>query len=296
MLIKYLKGAIIIMKFHQIPHTFVGQVNLKVENFQQSLTFYQNLIGFQILEQSERKAVLTADGKTPLLSIEQPENVIPKQPRTTGLYHFALLLPNRSDLAKVLEHLVQNSYPLQGASDHLVSEALYLADPDGNGIEIYIDRPSSTWNWNNGEVAMVSDPLDVQNLLGQRDGGTWKGLPAETLMGHIHLHVSELKQTEEFYCKGLGFELVNRYGNQALFISTGGYHHHIGLNTWNGNGAPKASENSVGLSSYSLVLPSEEARKNTVEQLKRIGVAVKEESGVIVTHDPSGNKILLLVS
>lgn len=290
-----MKRGKVMMAFHQVPNTFVGQVNLKVENIQRSLTFYQNMIGFQILEQTEKKVIFTANGKTPLLSIEQPENVIPKQPRTTGLYHFAILLPKRSDLAKVLEHLVQNSYPLQGASDHLVSEALYLADPDGNGIEIYIDRPNSSWKWNNGEVAMVSDPLDVQNLLSERDSEPWLGLPTDSLIGHIHLHVSELKQSEEFYGKGLGFDIVNRYGNQALFISTGGYHHHIGLNTWNGTGAPRPSGNSVGLSSYTLIFPSEEARNKTAEQLKGIGATSQEVNGVIVTHDPSGNQVLLMV-
>ncbi len=127
------------MNFHRKPHTFIGQVDLKVSNLERSLAFYQYVIGFRVLEQSDGKAILTADGKTLLLSIEQPGQVSPKQPRTTGLYHFALLLPKRSDLARVLQHFIQHQIPLQGASDHLVSEALYLADPDGNGIEIYAD-------------------------------------------------------------------------------------------------------------------------------------------------------------
>lgn len=282
-------------KFHREPHTFVGQVDLKVGNLERSLTFYQKIIGFQILEQSARKVMLTADGRTPLLSIEQPENVIPKQPRTTGLYHFALLLPNRADLGKILKHFIQVGYPLQGASDHLVSEALYLADPDGNGIEIYVDRPSSTWNWKNGEVVMATEPLDAESLLAEGQGKPWNALPAGTLMGHIHLHVSELQKTEEFYNKGLGFDVVNRYGNQALFISSGRYHHHIGLNTWNGVGAPTPLENSVGLKWFSLVLPNQEARKKVVEQLQKIGAWVKEEHGVFLTKDPSGNHIQLRV-
>lgn len=284
------------MEFHRKPHTFVGKVDLKVENLDRSLKFYQNLIGFKILRQSESKAVLTADGVTPLLSIEQPENIIPKPPRTTGLYHYALLLPKRSDLGRVLRHLLQNGYPLQGASDHLVSEALYLADPDGNGIEIYVDRPASTWNWRNGEVVMATEPLDAKSVLAEGQDGNWPGLPSHTIMGHIHLHVSELVKTEEFYRDGLGFEVVTRYGNQALFMSTGKYHHHIGLNTWNGIGAPAPAENNVGMKDFSLIFPSEVAVNNVVEQLKRIGARVIAEDHYFITSDPSANRIKLLVN
>ncbi|MGG3572949.1 VOC family protein [Bacillus gobiensis] len=283
------------MNYHSHPHTFVNQVDIKVQNLERSLAFYQNVIGFQLLEQADNKAFLTADGKTPLLIIEQPEYVIPKQPRKTGLYHFALLLPSRPDLASVLNHLIEIGYPLQGASDHLVSEALYLGDPDGNGIEIYADRPSSLWDWNDKEVVMATKALDADGLLAEGKGLQWTGLPAGTLLGHIHLHVSEMENTKEFYTKGLGFQIVSRYGNQALFISTGGYHHHIGLNTWNGVGAQKPAENSVGLKSFSLELPDEETRKKTIEQLTTIGAAVKKENDIVITHDPSGNQIQLIV-
>lgn len=283
------------MEFHRQPHTFVNQVNIKVTNLAQSLAFYQRIIGFHILEQSEKTAALTADGKTPLVFLEQPEHTMPKQPRTTGLYHFALLLPSRSDLANFLHHFIQSGYPLQGAADHLVSEALYLADPDGNGIEVYADRPASTWKWQNGTVEMTTIALDAENLLAEGQGDTWNGLPADTIMGHIHLHVSELRATEEFYCKGLGFDIVSRYGTQALFISTGVYHHHIGLNTWNGVGAPAPSANSVGLKWFSLVLPNEAARQQVITQLQKIGASVTEEDGRFLTKDPSGNTIQLTV-
>ncbi|KQL54417.1 glyoxalase [Heyndrickxia shackletonii] len=283
------------MNFHREPNTFVEQVNLKVQNIERSLAFYKDIIGFKVLDQTATTAKLSADGKTVLISLEQPENVIPKQPRTTGLYHFALLLPTRADLGKILLHFIQIGYPLQGASDHLVSEALYLADPDGNGIEIYTDRPSSTWDWKNNEVIMSTEPLDAQSLLEEAQGQSWKALPSGTVMGHIHLHVSELKKTEEFYTKGLGFAVVSRYGNQALFISTGKYHHHIGLNTWNGIGAPEPLANSVGLVSYTLKFPDEGTRKNIIHQLKNIGAIVTEENGYFVTIDPSGNRILLQI-
>ncbi|PIC62654.1 glyoxalase [Sporosarcina sp. P13] len=280
------------MKFHSKPNTFVGHVNIKVQDLDRSLTFYQEVLGFQILEQTDKTVKLTTDGKTSVLSIEQPDNVVPKQGKTTGLYHFALLLPKRSDLAEIVHHFMKIGFQY-GSSDHLVSEALYLADPDGNGIEIYIDREPSEWTWINGEVAMAVDPLNFEDLLSVGKQQSWKGLPAGTVMGHIHLHVSELEKTEEFYSKGLGFEVVNRFGNQALFISTGKYHHQIALNTWAGVGAPTPPLNSVGLESFTIVLADEVARNNVIAQLKSIGASVTEENGSFITYDPSGNRIYL---
>lgn len=282
------------MNFHRKPIMFVGQVNLKVQSIERSIAFYERVIGFKVLERSERQAKLTADGKTALLSIEQPIDVEPKQSRTTGLYHFAILLPTRSDLIKIVRHFAEIGLQF-GSSDHLVSEALYLSDPDGNGIEIYIDRDASEWKWANGEVAMTVDPLNFTDLLSKGVNDLWKGMPEDAVMGHIHLHVSNLVDTEEFYTKGLGFEVVNRYGNQALFISDGKYHHHIGLNTWNGVGAPKPSAQSVGLESFTLMLPSEETKNEMMNRLERIGAPVIEENGATIAVDPSGNRIILSV-
>lgn len=282
------------MNFHREPITFVGQVNLKVQNLERSLAFYREVIGFEVVDQTGSSANLTADGKTVLLSIQQSNNLIPKQGKTTGLYHYALLLPKRSDLAEIVQHFREIGLRF-GSSDHLVSEALYLSDPDGNGIEIYIDRDPSDWDWDNGEVAMAVDPLNFADLLAEGEQQPWKGLPAGTVMGHIHLHVSELVKTEEFYSKGLGFEVVNRYGEQALFISDGKYHHHIGLNTWNGVGAPAPSPNSVGLESFTIMFPNEEKKNKIIAQLKNIGASVTEENGLTIATDPSGNRIHLSV-
>ncbi|MCM3668177.1 VOC family protein [Mesobacillus maritimus] len=283
------------MTFHQKPHTFVSQVHLNVQDLQRSLKFYQEILGLKIMEKNDRKAVLTADGKQPLVTIEQPEGVQPKQQRTTGLYHYALLLPSRKDLAKFILHMVKTQYPLQGGSDHDVSEALYLADPDGNGIEVYTDRPASEWKWNGDEVVMTTEPMDVESIIREDDGTAFTGLPAGTIMGHIHLHVAEFKKIEEFYCQALGFDIVCRYGGQALFISTGGYHHHIGLNTWSGVGAPAPAENSVGMSFYTMVFPSEVAREEAIVRLQDIGAKVTEVQGKLFVKDPSGNKIELSV-
>ncbi|HWO75334.1 MAG TPA: VOC family protein [Bacillus sp. (in: firmicutes)] len=284
------------MNFHQAPTIYVGQVHLKAQNLDRTIAFYTQIIGFKVLEQTANTAVFTADGKTPLLTVEQPEHVKPLNHRDTGLYHFALLLPSRPLLAKALIHLANSQYPLQGASDHYVSEAIYLADPDGNGIEIYADRPADTWKWNNGEVDMATVALNVQDLLAEDDGTPWQGLPAGTVLGHIHLQVSELEKIEEYYVKGLGLDVVTRYGRQALFISDNGYHHHIGLNTWNSLGGSAPAENSVGLSWYTLVLPSEEVKNQMINQLKAINASIYEEEGKLFTNDPSGNKIWLVVN
>ncbi|PCD09770.1 glyoxalase [Peribacillus simplex] len=279
-------------KFHQKPITFVGEVSINVLDLNKAILFYQEIIGLQVLKKTDRQAVLTTDGETPLLTLEQPADVIPKEGRTTGLYHFALLLPTRADLSIFLRHLLQTKYPF-GAADHEVSEALYITDPDGNGIEVYSDRPSTDWRWASGEVAMGTDPLDGNDLLEESDG-EWSKLPAGTLMGHIHLHVADLRKTEEFYMQGLGFTVVNRYGG-ALFTSTGGYHHHIGLNTWNGVGAPAPKENSVGLNWYTLVYADDDARNKVTEQLEGIGAVVTEKEGFFAVTDPSGNEIHLVV-
>ncbi|WP_173916814.1 VOC family protein [Halobacillus sp. Marseille-Q1614] len=280
-------------QFFQAPTTFVGHVELKVQDLSRSLTFYKEVIGFQVIQQSERKAVLSSDGKTALLTIVQPVRIKPKQDRTTGLYHFAILLPDRFELAKILKHLIQLNIRL-GSSDHLVSEALYLEDPDGNGIEVYADRRSSEWNWIKSEVKMAVDPLNTKELLSLAGDTAWEGLPETTVIGHIHLHVSEFTDTEGFY-RALGFQVVSRLGDQALFISTGNYHHHIGLNTWAGKGAPAPSEDSAGLKSFSLVFPDEKARNTAMKQLYDLGYQAEEEDGGFLINDPSGNSITLML-
>lgn len=282
------------MGFHSKPTTFVGHVKIKVVNLERAIKFYRDILGFDILEQTTSTAKLTTDGKTSILSLEQPENVIPKQGRTTGLYHFAILLPEKSDLANIVIHLVENGIRF-GSSDHLVSEAIYLHDPDGNEIEIYIDREPSEWTWNGEEVAMTVDPLNFENLLTYVTSSKWNGMPEKTIMGHIHLHVAELEKTEEFYVKGLGFDVVNRFGGQALFLSTGKYHHHIGVNVWNGVGAPRPPKNGVGLEFFTLVYANEEARQEVIDNLQKIGVPVIEENHHFTTQDPSGNLIILAV-
>lgn len=283
------------MKFHKKPHIFVPTVDLKVANLERSIAFYQEIIGLNVLKQNEKSASFTADGVNPLITIEQPDHVTPRNESNTGLYHFALLVPTRKDLGIVLKHLIETRNPLQGGSDHLVSEALYLADPDMNGIEIYADRPSETWNWINDQVVMDSRRLDIEGLLAIAEGEKFTGLPKETIIGHIHLQVADLQSTEKFYCDGLGFDVVTKYGRQALFVSTGGYHHHIGFNTWHSAGGSAPLETSAGLKNYTLLFPNEEEKAKAIDRIKKLGAIVKEESGKTITMDPSGNQIQLFV-
>ena len=278
--------------FHQSPAIYVREVSLKVQNLERSIQFYKEVIGFQLLKKEGNKAYMTVDGETAMLILEQPENVTPKQGRTAGLYHFAILLPTRKDLSKFLRHMAEIRYPL-GAGDHLVSEALYLNDPDGNGIEVYRDRPQDTWKWNGDLVHMDTLPVDFEDLLAVTDE-PWEGLPAGTKMGHIHLHVSHLDQAREFYTKGLGFDIVSHYPN-AIFLSTAKYHHHIAINTWAGVGAPPTPENGVGLKWYTVVFPNEEKREQTVAQLQKLGAPVRKEGDLYITEDPSRNTIHLVL-
>ena len=280
------------MKFHNKPYTFVELVELKVTNLENSLTFYQEVVGFKVLEKTATKALLTADGQTALLSIEQPADIIPTHQKTTGLYHFALLLPTREDLGAVLRHFAETNIRI-GAGDHLVSEALYLNDPDGNGIEIYSDRPDTEWTWKDGYVGMDTLQIDAQSILEAGANTQWNGLPEGTVMGHIHLSVKELVETEKFY-NALGLQVVTPYPG-ALFMASGKYHHHVGLNTWNGVGASAPAENVVGLKAFTLVFPSTEELNAAIDQLKAIEVEVIQEDGIFTTKDPSQNKIKMIV-
>lgn len=281
------------MNFHTAPHTFVSAVHLFVADLERSFTFYTKLLGFQLLDKSDNQIRLTVDGVHPLLTIEQPDDIRAKARRTTGLYHFAILLPNRSDLAKSVLHLSRNQWPI-GSSDHLVSEAIYLSDPDGNGIELYADRDPAQWQWRDQQIHMTVDPLDFDNLLLEiNNDSPWEGLPSKTLIGHIHLHVAYIEEAERYYQDALGFDIVCRYGGQASFLSTGKYHHHIAINTWAGVGAPKPAHNQVGLKHFTLTFPTEQKRQEAVDALLKYDFSVERHKGNILTIDPSGNRIRL---
>ncbi|WP_249315446.1 VOC family protein [Bacillus sp. FJAT-49711] len=275
--------------------TIIKQAVLIVRNLEKTEAFYEKVLGFKVIERTNEKVALSADGEKALLILEQNQDAVPRNPRTTGLYHLAFLLPERSHLADIVHYFIQTRYPLQGASDHHVSEALYMADPEGNGIEIYTDRAPEEWRWQEGQVFMTTEALDIEDLLRDATETGWQGMPERTVIGHIHLQVSELNKTREFYCDGLGFDLVLNYGSQASFISKNKYHHHIGLNTWNSKGAPAPAKNSTGLKNYTIVLPSDEEKQKVIDRLKEINASLSLDNGKIITEDPSGTEIVLEV-
>ncbi|HHT91758.1 MAG: VOC family protein [Bacillota bacterium] len=283
------------MAYHDQPATYVERIQLRIENLHRSLEFYQNILGFTILERTESEAKLSADGLRSIVSLVQPADIMPKVRRRAGLYHFALLLPERSDLASMVVHLVNQGLRF-GSANHLVSEAIYFEDPDGNGIEIFVDTDPSTWTWTRDGVTMSSEPLDFDDLLQEAGAqAPFVHLPPATILGHIHLHVSELASAERFYTQGLGFDVVTRFRDNALFLSTQRYHHHIALNTWNGAGAPPTPRNSVGLDFFTLIYPSKEALVTAAANLQRLGAPVRMERGDVITTDPSEHEIHLTI-
>jgi len=246
--------------------THIGYVHLLVESLERSLAFYRDLLGFSIVWRDDATVGLSASGKQPaqIILTELPEHQ-PRSRRSPGLFHTAILLPNRRELANIFKKLLQVNYPFQGFADHGVSEALYLADPEGNGIELYADRPREQWKFRDGFIEMVTEPLDVANLLSEASEGKLEIHP-ETRIGHVHLQVSDLNKAETFYHKILGFDVTQRSYPGALFVSAGGYHHHIGLNIWNSRGSSPAPPNTPGLLRFNIEVPYPETIKDLQRQ------------------------------
>jgi catechol 2,3-dioxygenase len=232
----------------------IGQVSLTVRDLDRSLVFYRDVLGFSETNRAGGTSTLAPPGGRTLIELHQDRNATARPRRSAGLYHFAVLVPSRAALGRSLRRLADKRWPISGAADHLVSEALYLDDPDGLGIEIYRDRPRDAWrSAASGELAMATDPLDLQSI--HEEAGAempWNGLEAGTVMGHVHLHVPHLDTAEAFYCDRIGFEPMVRGYPGALFVAAGGYHHHLGLNTWIGVGAPPPPENAVGLRRFTI--------------------------------------------
>ncbi len=275
------------------PHAAIGEVHLTISDLDRSLRFYQTHLGFTVHQRGDATARLGAGGAD-LLVLSQHETA-PRVRGTTGLYHFAILVPSRTDLARALRRLVSSGTVMQGAADHGVSEALYLADPDGNGIEVYRDRPRAEWPYVAGALAMGADRLDLDALLAESPGADGAGLGQGTTIGHVHLHVSRLPEAEHFYVDVLGFTLMQRYGPSALFVSAGGYHHHIGLNTWAGVGAPPPPPGAIGLRHFVVRLPDARAAGAVVDRLRAAAAPLEETAGGVLVHDPAGHSILFQV-
>ncbi len=276
------------------PATHVGLVTIAVSSLERSLRYYQNGLGFAVKGQKEGLALLGAATGLPILALVEQPNAQLQPARTTGLYHFAILLPARKDLGRFLSHLIESRTPLDGYADHLVSEALYLSDPDGNGIEVYHDRPRSTWTRHNGHVNMGSDQIDLEALMaeGRQDTSAWSGLPAYTTLGHMHLRVGNIPQGVQFYHDVLGFDIMQQMPS-ALFVSAGGYHHHIGMNIWESRNGPQPPHNAVGLRFFTIQLPDTTALTDVVARLQAASWPIEQQEVGVILHDPWSNKLLL---
>lgn len=279
-------------KIHPAAH--IGAIALAVTDLERAARFYTSFLGMTELPAVDGWRSFGAGGQA-LVRLTAVTGV-PLNPRSPGLFHMAILMPGRFELARVLYQLAEANYSLQGASDHGVSEALYLADPLGNGIEIYRDRPVSEWpRSETGELAMVTDALNLERLLFELKGKLedWRGIDPGTRMGHVHLQVSDIPAAEQFYTQVLGLDLIQRYGNQAAFLSAGGYHHHVGMNTWNSRGSTPAPADAAGLRYFELLLPDKSALAEAVSQVQSAGVPMEDFDGGKLVHDPSGNGVLL---
>jgi catechol 2,3-dioxygenase len=276
------------------PSTRVGTISLTVGNLQKLVVFYQNTLGMRLMDRTDGVARLGV-GNVELLSLHESP-AAKRVHHSTGLFHLAILLPSRPALGAVLAHLIEQRTPLQGASDHLVSEAIYLEDPEGNGIEIYRDRPREQWSYRNGELRMATDPLDARGILAEKLVAPWTGLADGTVMGHVHLRVSEIEPAEVFYRDAIGLDITARYGGSASFLSAGGYHHHLGMNTWNSLHAPTPPAGSLGLAEYQLVLPSTADLDKLAARLNELNIVTNKADGQMRVSDPSGNRLVAIAA
>ncbi|MGC9220942.1 MAG: VOC family protein [Solirubrobacteraceae bacterium] len=285
------------------PETTIGCVNLTVTDAVRSQHFYAKLMGLEPTRAADGSLSLAPAGGGALLRLVANASALARDHRQTGLFHVAILVPSRRELAAALVRLTQGGWRLDGAADHLVSEAVYLQDPDGNGIEIYRDRKPDQWiRGERGQIKMATLPLDLDDLVSELrsvplDEVNDTVMPAGTRIGHIHLQVASIPAAERFYDSVLGFDITERGYPGALFVSAGGYHHHIGLNVWNSRGAAAPPPGSVGLNSFELKLGDQHALAAVRDRLTQDGVDMTDPptgNGVLV-QDPSGNRIQVTV-
>jgi catechol 2,3-dioxygenase len=275
------------------PDTTLGPVRLTVSQLDRSGAFYERAIGLRATELDDGTLALGAGGEPPLIELRGDSAARGLNRRAPGLYHLAILVPTRGDLAFALGRLAHTRWPLDGASDHLVSEALYLSDPDGNGIEIYRDRPREEWPRSGDELRMATLPLDLDGLIDELRDASELQAPAATRIGHVHLQVADLAEAEAFYHGVLGFDVTVRRYPGALFVSAGGYHHHIGLNTWHSAAAAPAPPGSVGLRSFTIELPRERELAAVLSRVRAAGIATSEVPGGVLVRDPFGTGVVL---
>ena len=266
------------------PSIALGPVTLNVADSARARDFYEQAVGLQRLP-SPPGSELLGSGDRPIVELRESPGAPARPPGTTGLFHLAVLQPDRPALAGAVRRLLGAGARLEGASDHLVSEAVYLRDPEGNGIEIYRDRPEDRWEWAGGEVSMATLPLDLESLLAE-DG---EGALGEARLGHVHMNVADLSAAVAFYTGVLGLDLTTGSYPGAAFVSAGGYHHHFGLNTWNGPGAQAPPAGALGLAAVTVGQPGGEGGlEETAARARAAGAAVERGDGRLVIRDPDG--------
>ena len=280
---------------YRLPESaHIGRVRLQVADLERSIAYYETVIGFRVLGREGRVARLGAHGDDRvLIELHERPGVRPVARRGhIGLYHFAILLPDRAALGRFLAHLGELGLRA-GMSDHFVSEALYLADPDGLGIEVYADRPRTDWRESEGQLAMATNPLDVDSVIAAAKGEPWTGAPAGTTIGHVHLYVRDLDEAARFYHEGLGLDKIVWSYPGALFMSAGGYHHHLGTNTW-AAGAPLASDDEARLLDWEVVVPTTADADAAADSISGAGHPVERSEKGHVARDPWGTALRLV--
>lgn len=270
----------------------IGSTTLVVRDLDKVSRFYQDVIGLVEISRENGIAELGTPGQV-FLRLRHDPAVTPDTGRSAGLYHTAFLLPRRQDLANWVIHIAQKRIPIQGASDHIVSEAFYLADPEGNGIEVYFDRPAESWVWAGGSVHMASDPIDMDGLVAEVQTPVWTGAPAGTGVGHVHLRVGDIGPAEAFYNGLLGLDITSKYGPSATFYSSGGYHHHIATNIWQSRGAQKRNPTEGGLDEVEFLVADKAIWTSLSDRLRTSGLALTETRGGVLVPDPWGSRMLL---
>jgi catechol 2,3-dioxygenase len=252
----------------------MGAVHLRITDLARSLAFYSGLLGLKNGGRDESAVQLSAGEGSPLLLLTELAAAKPRPRHSTGLFHMAIRVPDRAELASVIRHLHSAHWPLHGFANHGVSESVYLVDPDENGIEIYADLPREDWRMIQGQIAMTTDPLDVPALL-KLAPATWDGLSAATQIGHVHLQVSDLKKARDFYHDLLGFDVTQESYPGALFFSAGGYHHHVAVNIWGSRGGTPTPVDCAGLQSFRIVIPDAESLSALWNRLQEGGVTTE---------------------
>ncbi|MCT2538234.1 VOC family protein [Aquibacillus koreensis] len=254
------------MTAYKLEQFQINHIDLVISNLEKSIAFYTDILGFSLLKKSDKEADLGIKDGHVLVHLIENSNALPPSKQYTGLYHYAILLPSRGHLASFLKHMIETGYPLVGASDHLVSEAIYLQDPDDIGIEVYVDRPKESWRYQGDQIEMATIPLNVDDLM-KHYQEKWTSFPSGTMIGHLHFYVNSVKKANAFYIDKLGLSSMLSFGEQVSFVSAEGYHHHLGLNTWRGTNTEPPAGDVIGLTKAHITVSDNDAEYLVEEDL-----------------------------